>query len=127
MLDWTLGKKCDVCESRLDTATEGRHTLCGFHGKMQASIVDLVKKLRAEDRLLTMAEYDELRMNSYDRGALVSLMDNALLVSQIQITLKNCSRIKRPPCTYDEAIQIYARMAAYRLRDPKSTENVDGA
>jgi len=124
------GVCCEICGSRYDIGIgpeeDGSCTVCEFHSNMQTKIIRLIRQLQQQTRpSLTKAEFADMRMNSYDRGALIPYMTNELLADQINLTLKNCSRIGRPPSTYDEAIQLYALAARNRMLDPASTKSVD--
>ena len=130
---YTPDTPCEICGSKYsigygpaDEPIMGlKYFTCKFHSKLQPGIVSLIRWLRSQNRMLTKAEFDVMRMNSYDRGALIPYMDNELLVEQINFTLSNCSTMSKPPCTYDEAIRLYAKAAANRLLDPASTKSVD--
>lgn len=64
---------------------------------------------------VTCLEWENLRMNSWERESIVPAMSNELLARTIRYALKNCNRRRVPASTYDEALQLYAEEAARRL------------
>ena len=112
---------CDVC---LNTSnlfippdlTSDHRILCYSHARCTSEAVMKIKTLRLEGRSLTCEEFHLMRLNSYDRDALIPWMDSSLLLENIELTLKNCSRISNPATTYEEALQLYVKEIVKRFR-----------
>lgn len=71
-------------------------------------------------------EFAALRMNSWERDALIPYMSDSLLARQALYTLHNCERRRIPATTYEEALQLYVQELVVRLRDirpPKRNPN----
>jgi hypothetical protein len=64
---------------------------------------------------ITIPEWENLRMNSWEQEEIVPAMSDELLARVIRHTLKNCNWRRKPATTYDEALQLYAEEAARRL------------
>jgi hypothetical protein len=114
--------QCCVCGSTHDL---GRHpeefyAVCKMHSHMQRAAVGLVVKCATEDSRISKTEFDAGRWNSYDCEAMLPHFSDELLIKHTAMTLKNCSRIKSPPSTYDEAIQLFAAELAKRLLESQA-------
>lgn len=110
--------QCCVCGSTHDLGVNLEHfyAVCRLHSNMQPAAVSLVVKCEVEDSQISKAEFDAGRWNSYDRDAMLPHFSDELLLEHTALTLNNCSRIKSPASTYDEAIQLYAAELAKRLQ-----------
>lgn len=110
--------QCCVCGSTHDPGRNPEHfyIVCRLHSNMQPVAVALIERCKAEDSQISKAEFDAGRWNSYDRDAMLPHFSDELLLEHTALTLNNCSRIKSPPATYDEAIQLYAAELAKRLQ-----------
>jgi hypothetical protein len=52
---------------------------------------------------ITLAEYKELRVNSWEQEGLIPRLDNEALLDLTEIVLKNCRPAYRRPCAvYDQ-------------------------
>ena len=96
--------------------TSDHRILCYSHARCTSEAVMKIKTLRLEGRSLTCEEFHLMRLNSYDRDALIPWMDSSLLLENIELTLKNCSRISNPATTYEEALQLYVKEIVKRFR-----------
>lgn len=62
-------------------------------------------KALAERGNITLAEWDSLRMNSWESELLVPKLDNEALISVTEHFVKNCTfRERRPFTTYSDAL-----------------------
>lgn len=78
---------------------------------VRQEIKDLVKRGN-----VTPAEWKTLRLNSWERDALIPAMSDELLCAQTEYTIGNCVQFPRPAITYDNALQLYARGVVRRLK-----------
>ena len=108
---------CAVCNSRFNIGIYGQFNLCQFHSLCQTSVIKLIQSMRSEGTYISKTKWDEIRLNSYDRDSLIPYMDDETLLSNVELTLRNCSRSSRPASTYEEALQLYAAELAKRLKE----------
>jgi len=95
--------------------------LSGF--RPQPDLVrDEIKELIRRGNI-AIAEFEGLRMNSYERDAIIPAMSRELLIQQTVYTIKNCSPFSHGRCaaTYDEALQLFAAELAKRMSVKSST------
>jgi hypothetical protein len=81
---------------------------------IRQEIQDLVNR----PELITYAEYENLRGNSWEWEAIYTRLDNEALIKAVEHHLSNCSReYKRPVSTYDDSIrEILVPILIERLR-----------
>ena len=66
---------------------------------------------------VTSAELAELRCNSWEWEALVPAMTDEAFIGHVEHALKNCSIVKRPAASYDDAIVgVHAPEMVKRLK-----------
>lgn len=113
---------CDVCGSGYSLAINpaNRQVVCELHSNCQIGVVERLIRARASGVKIEKSEWDELRLNSYDRDALIPYISDEVLIANTEYTLQNCSRISLPAGTYDEALQLYAKELIKRLQETKS-------
>ncbi len=117
--------QCCVCVSTHDLGYALSHgTVCKLHANMQPHAVRLATACRENGTRVSKDAFDAGRWNSYDRDALLPHFSDELLVEHTELTLKNCSRIRTPAATYDEAIQLYAAELAKRLDTRVKLDNI---
>lgn len=114
--------KCVVCQTSYDLgkhAADSQIVVCQTHSNCQLRILQRIVRLRAENELLSKAEWEETRHNSWDRDALVPFMSDEVLVELLVHAESNCYRLRVPCSTYDEAIRLYTRelLARYQRTD----------
>lgn len=74
----------------------------------------------------TLAEYNDLRCNSWEWEALVPALSIEALIAATEHTIKNCSRARSPALTYDEAIHsVYTPELIKRLKALAETSTGD--
>jgi hypothetical protein len=68
---------------------------------------------------ITWAEWQEMRMNSYEQEELYPLLDNEALCKVTQHCLNNCSPRDRKPCSvYDDAVlHVIVPLLLERLKE----------
>ena len=64
---------------------------------------------------ISKAEWGPPCLNSWDRDALIPMMDDEVLIQNVTLTLKNCRRFSPPASTYEDALQLYAAELVKRL------------
>ena len=65
---------------------------------------------------VTVAEFQEMYLNSWERDALIPAMSDGLLDEQTLYTLANCASWRQPATMYEQAIQRYAVELLKRYR-----------
>lgn len=66
-----------------------------------------IHALAAREFKVTLAEYKELRMNSYEQETLLPNLDQETLIWCIENCLANIGQnVKRPVLTYDQALAL---------------------
>lgn len=63
-----------------------------------------IQALLKREQPVSLAEYSELRMNSYEQEALVPHLSDEALAWAVENVLKNCSQNGRLAATYNEAM-----------------------
>jgi hypothetical protein len=63
-----------------------------------------IKALIEREGPVSLEEYRALRMNSYDREALIPKLSDEALLWDIEYALENVGHQRSPPETYNEAI-----------------------
>lgn len=59
--------------------------------------------LRIKDgRLIPLVEWEGMRLNSYERAAVLHLLSVEALAADVANTLKNCNHIRQPAATYED-------------------------
>jgi hypothetical protein len=67
---------------------------------------------------VTLDEWKALRMNSYEREALVPALGDKALCHHVESYLAQCGRTRSPPSTYEEAVVgLLAPELVKRLRE----------
>jgi transcription initiation factor TFIIIB Brf1 subunit/transcription initiation factor TFIIB len=119
------GLWCAVCGSGFGIALLlSGIPVCRLHSNCSEKALELIIALKArqKQKLLTHAEWKELRLNSWDRDALIPYVSDKLLATLVEYTLGNCRSFERPASVYDEALQLYTKELNSRFRKKISND-----
>jgi hypothetical protein len=116
--DWQPTKDpCEVCSSTFNNGLHLKYdyVTCRHHSNCTSQVVILIRDLRKHNKKFSLKSFESMRLNSYDRDALIPFMSSELLIVQTRNTLVNCSRLDLPASTYDQALQLYAKEVVNRF------------
>lgn len=90
-------------------------------------IKDVVRKL-IKKGTITFTEWEHVHSrygcNSYEKDAMVPVLDDDMLCRMIAYTVQNCGRRRTPCLTYEDSLQLLALEAAKRLRAGRDSARV---
>jgi len=109
---------CSVCGSTHGIARNGEKgwAVCRQHHHCTDAGIEAIFGARIMGLEIEPAQWEALRLNSYDRDAIIPHLSTSVLLGCLEMTLKNCSRFDPPASTYDEALQLYAGEMLRRLK-----------
>lgn len=89
-----------------------------YRAKWQAHIRPEIAALAARPQRVTWAEYEPLRMNSYEQEEIMPNLDDDALTRYAECIVKNCQPDRnRPASCYDDALALLvAPLLIARLR-----------
>jgi hypothetical protein len=88
---------------------------------------DLINSVKYGQRdKISKEEYDEMRMNSYEREALYPHLTTEALLSIAKHCVSNCSLVSHPPKSYDEAAIVLLDLLVKRLYITRNEDSISG-
>lgn len=103
--------------------------MSGFFGPKEIDLEYIRPEIQAlvKRRNVTLEELSNLRINSWERDALVPVMTNEALIDRAEYAVANCFVTReRPFCTYNQAVEgLFAPELIKRLKlEMEAAENM---